>query len=384
MPWKEKSRVELRKTFVMKAQEPGCNFSELCREYNISRKTGYKWLDRFRKHGFTALDDMSRRPWTCPHEIDVETCLEIIRLKQIHPTWGPKKIHILLKRLHGDKESPARITVERILDRAGFIKHVKKRPRHQPIRTMEIIKPTAPNDVWTADFKGWWRSFAGQRCEPFTLRDEFSRFILSVKDLEDKSTSAVRKELVFVFKKYGLPNIFRFDNGQPFACPRAVCRLTKLSAWLITLGICINPTNLGSPQDNGAHERMHKDIRDDLEINGIHDQESLDLWRHEFNQVRPHEALDMKTPADVYRKSNRVFTDAPVKIVYPSSIETRIVNNRGFIRYKNQWYFISSSLIGHEVGLNRTDLDHVEVTFDYLTLGEIYLNEGVFRRSDDA
>lgn len=383
MPWKENSVMDLRTLFVLKALEPLANISELCREFGISRKTGYKWLKRYEKEGFDGLKNLSKRPKSCPHEIDIETCLEIIRLKNSHMEWGPKKIHVLLERRRGKESLPARITIERILDRAGYVKHVTKRKKQPPIPRQAIIQPSKPNDVWTADFKGSWMTSLGFRCEPLTIRDEFSKFVFLVKPLDSLTTESVKREFEHLFRVYGLPSVIRFDNGQPFACTRAVARLTRLSAWFITLGIHVDPINPGQPQDNGGHERMHKDIRDQLEKKGISDQASFDLWRHEFNSVRPHESLQMKTPSDVYRKSDRVFPEGPIEIVYPSEFERRSVNHLGNISYKKKSYFISGSLAGRHVGLNHTDSSRLEVWFDYLWLGEIDPDAQIFIRQEE-
>lgn len=380
MPWKEQSVMELRKLFVLKSLEPGANITQLCQEFDISRKTGYKWIKRYKESGFKGLADMSKRPKSCPHKIDLEICLEIIRLKNDHPDWGPKKIHVLLERRHDKQDLPARVTVERILDRAGLVKHIKKRKRHPPVKKKEIIQPLDPNDVWTVDFKGWWLTSLGIRCEPLTIRDEFSKFILLLKSMENTTSEAVKSEFKILFKKYGLPKVIRFDNGQPFACTKAVCRLTRLSVWFISLGIRIDPTNLGSPQDNGGHERMHKDIRDQLEQRGITDQESFDIWTHEFNWVRPHETLGMKTPSDVYRKSDRVLPEIEIQIDYPPPFLSRIVTPRGLIRYQYKYYFISSSLVGMKVGLKPKANNRLEVWFDYLFLGEIDAAQKIFFR----
>jgi transposase InsO family protein len=383
MPWKEKSVMELRTLFVLKASEPLANISELCREFGISRKTGYKWLKRYANEGFDGLKNLSQRPKSFPHEIDVDTCLEVIRLKKDHPEWGPKKIHALLGRRRNKESLPARITIERILDRAGYVKHVTKRKKRPPIPKRSIIQPSQPNDVWTVDFKGWWMTALGFRCEPLTVRDEFSRFVFLLKPLANSKTESVRREFEHLFKVYGLPSVIRFDNGQPFACTRAVARLTRLSVWFITLGIRVDPINPGHPQDNGGHERMHKDIRDQLEKKGIADQAAFDLWRHEFNRIRPHEALQMKTPYDVYQKSDRPFPAGTIDIVYPSVFEIRIVNHLGNVTYKKKSYFISSSLAGMRVGLKHTVTSRLEVWFDYLWLGEIDPEAQIFIRQEE-
>lgn len=383
MPWKEKSVMDLRTLFVLKALEPPANISALCREFGISRKTGYKWLKRYDNEGFDGLKNLSKRPRSFPHEIDADTCLEVIRLKKDHPEWGPKKIHALLGRRRNKESLPARITIERILDRAGYVKHVTKRKKRPPIPKRSIIQPSEPNDVWTVDFKGWWMTALGFRCEPLTVRDEFSRFVFLLKPLANSKTESVRGEFEHLFKVYGLPSVIRFDNGQPFACTRAVARLTRLSVWFITLGIRVDPINPGHPQDNGGHERMHKDIRDQLEKKGVADQASFDLWRHEFNWERPHESLQMKTPSDVYQKSDRVFPEGTVEIVYPSDFERRTVNHRGNITYKKKSYFISGSLAGMCVGLTHTDTSRLEVWFDYLLLGEIDPEAQIFIRQEE-
>jgi putative transposase len=232
------------------------------------------------------------------------------------------------------------------------------------------------------DFKGWWRTFRGEKCEPLTIRDEHSRYILTVKGLKDTKTETVKEEFERVFKIYGLPKVIRSDNGQPFGCTRAVHRLTKLSAWFILLGIQFNPIAPGHPQENGAHERMHRDMKNELEKNGINDQEAFDMWREEFNSIRPHEALQMKTPSDVYRKSDRLYPEGELKIEYSGEYQSRQVNKQGEIKVKNWHYAISSSLAGQNVGLKHISETRKEVWFDYLFLGEIDLKDRIFVRYD--
>lgn len=383
MAWKEINVVDLRKVFVIKSLEPGANISNLCREFSISRKTGYKWLKRYKDEGFKGLEDLSRRPRNCPHEINSDVCLEIIRLKNQYMDWGPKKIHNLYEKRFGSESAPSRITVERILDRAGFVNHTKRRRKRRPIPQKAIIQPSEPNDVWTVDFKGWWPTSQGFRCEPLTIRDEYSKFILCLKSMVSTKGEAVKSEFIKLFKTYGLPKVIRSDNGQPFACTKAVCRLTRLSTWFITLGIHPDPINLGCPQENGGHERMHKDIRDQLEKRGISDQDTFDIWRHEFNYIRPHETLQMKTPSDVYHKSDRVLPETEIDIEYPHPFFTRIVTPKGNIKHAYKYYFISTSLAGMKVGLKSKDNNRLEVWFDYLFLGEIDPEIQTFVRHDE-
>lgn len=386
MPWKELSTMKLREEFVVQSLENDTNFSDLCREFGISRKTGYKWKERYLQRGITGLKDQSRRPLTSSEALSSEMVGRIIALKVrvdkndrvIIKNYGPKKIHVMLKHEYSHDVVPSISTIARFLDKSGLVRHRKKRRQSSPDIVQDRIIPEKSNDVWTVDFKGWWLGADHKRCEPLTIRDEYAKFVLAAKKMATTRTEAVKAEFIRTFTKYGLPGWIRSDNGPPFASTSALRGLTRLAVWWISLGIRIDRIDLGCPCQNGGHERMHRDIRDNLEIYRLHSQAELDEWRREFNYIRPHEALGMKTPGDVYVKSRRLLPSDPPHIVYPSPYHERKVIPGGYIKFKNDCYFLTTSLTGHHVGLKYVDPSNVEVWYDYLMLGIINLERRCF------
>jgi transposase InsO family protein len=256
MPWKDLNIMNQKTEFVLKAQQTE-NFRALCREYGISPKTGYKWMQRMLTHGLEGLNDESRRPRTSPEALAEEVVCRIVRLKERHRTWGPRKIRELYERQWGG--TPSESSFKRVLERAGMTEKKRVRKAGQSGRITSKPKAEAPNDVWTVDLKGWWNDPQG-RCEPLTVRDEFSRFVLEARSLPNARTEHVRNCFESLFERHGLPSVIRSDNGTPFASVQGLLGLTKLSAWWIALGIDLERGRPGCPQDNGAHERMHRDL----------------------------------------------------------------------------------------------------------------------------
>jgi putative transposase len=238
----------------------------------------------------------------------------------------------------------------------------------------------APNQVWRVDFKGWWYTGLG-RCEALTVRDEYSRYLLELRAVEDARSETVRGHFERLFERYGLPEALRSDNGSPFASRSAVHGLSRLSAWWVALGIDLERGRPGHPQDNGAHERLHRDISLELQALGRVNQHSLELWREEFNEQRPHEALGLRTPSQVYQSSTRAYRGGVEQLDYPQMIARR-VNQNGKINWANHQLFVSSSLAGWSVGLKPTDQEQLEVWFARLLLGWIEPKTASFQRAD--
>jgi putative transposase len=306
--------MDQRIEFALKAMRTG-NFRQLCREYGISAKTGYKWRERFLRHGWEGLGEESRRPHRHAEQLSEAVVCEMVRLKQAHPHWGPRKIQVLYQRRH-DGAVPSESSFKRVLARAGLTRPRRLRRAEQAGRLAQGRQAEQPNDIWTVDFKGWWKDTQGLRVEPLTVRDEQSRMLLEMKLLADSSTASVRACFEGVFHRHGLPGVIRSDNGAPFAS-RGLLGLSRLSAWWLALGIDLERGRPGCPQDNGAHERMHRDVRQELQAGRIgRDQAAFDLWRQEYNGERPHEALGMKTPAEVYQRSERAYKGTPEDIDY--------------------------------------------------------------------
>lgn len=346
------------------------NIRELCREYGISAKTGYKWRDRFIRSGEAGMKELSRRPHSHATGLEEAVVCEIIRLKQAHLHWGPRKIQALYKRKHGGA-LPSESSFKRVLERAGLTVPRRLKRRAQTGRLGSGFRAEQPNDVWTVDFKGWWRSWQGERVEPLTVRDEYSRMILELRALADGRTRSVRECFEPLFERHGLPRAIRSDNGSPFASVQGLLGLTKLSAWWLALGIDLERNRPGCPQDNGGHERMHRDIRCELEHSRIPaDQEAFDQWREEYNTQRPHEALDMRVPAQVYERSERNYEGTPEDIEYGWS-QTRRVQKIGTIRYGQESIYLSTALAGWSVSLEQRTDGLLDVWFSKLLLGQL-------------
>jgi transposase InsO family protein len=368
--------VDLREEFVLKAMEPGANKAELCRDYGVARKTGYKWIARFEAEGVEGLRSLSRRPRRAV-SVAGEVVLRISELREAHPRWGPKKLRALLARELGASKVPSSKTIGRVLDRLGKPRLRKpwKRMGGGIEREAPVHSVSGPNDLWTVDFKGWWKVGDGARCEPLTVRDQFSRYVLCAKAMPSTAGEGVRKQFERLFDQYGLPSAIHVDNGSPFGSTRARGGLTHLSAWWVALGINVVFSRPGQPQDNGGHERMHRDMLE-VEQNASasieSEQAALDRWVHEFNHVRPHEALDMKTPADLYRRSSRPNRE-PRKARYAPGLERRLVNASGHIRYWGSIVFVGGGLAGFTVGIQVAADGRARLQFYELDLGELDL-----------
>lgn len=370
MPWKETRRMDQRIEFAMKALSCG-NFGELCRQYGISRKTGYKWRERFVERGLGGLEEESRRPHGHSEALEESVVCRIIRLKQAHPHWGPRKIRELYGRKH-KLGTPSESSFKRVLERAGLTRVRKRRRAKEGGRLATGRRAGAPNEVWTVDFKGWWMGGDGGRVDPLTVRDEYSRMILEIKAVNNARTETIRACFEALFGRHGLPGAIRSDNGTPFASYQGLLGLSRLSAWWLALGIDLERGRPGCPQDNGAHERMHLDIRRELQAGRIgRDQEAFDLWRMEYNTERPHEAIGMAFPMEMYRPSERVYEGTPEELDY-GAMETRRVHPRaGTIQYQGELIMLSTALGGWNVGLAPQESGSVEVWFASLLLGHI-------------
>jgi transposase InsO family protein len=365
-----------RKEFVLKAIHTG-NFRQLCQEYGISTKTGYKWRERFYRHGYEGMMEHCRRPMSHAKELAEAVVCEIVRLKNAHPRWGARKLGDIYQRIHG--EVPSESSFKRVLDRAGLVEKRRVRRPSQAGRIGSGRKASAPNEIWTVDFKGWWHGANGQRCEPLTVRDECTRYVLDVRAVADARTQTVRACFERLFERHGVPEAIRSDNGVPFASSTGVLGLSKLAAWWVALGIDLERGRPGCPQDNGAHERLHLDI--ERELRGQEQQASFDEWRRTYNEERPHEALAMKRPAELYQPSPRKFEGTPDDLNYPQ-MESRRVKSTGYIHYGKHLIFISTALSGWSVGLEPCCPGKFNVHFGRLLVGQYDETTASFKRSD--
>lgn len=344
------------------------NFRALCQEYGISTKTGYKWQQRFLKSGENGMAEESRRPHRSPRGLEEGVVCEMVRLKHAHPTWGPRKLRWLYGRLR--VPVPSESSFKRVLARAGLTEPRRVRSRQSSGRLHSGRRGQTPNEVWTVDFKGWWHGGSGRRCEPLTVRDEFSRYVLELRLLADAKTRSVQACFERLFERHGLPEAIRSDNGVPFASVQGLLGLTRLSAWWVALGIDLERGRPGHPQDNGGHERLHLDVSRELEKQRVEAQAVLDEWRRCFNDERPHEALGMRCPAEVYERSPRAYEQSPEDLVY-EGMEHRKVHHMGHICWGGQTVFISVALRGWSVGLEPAAGGLWRVWFGRLLLGEL-------------
>ncbi|MCR5522549.1 MAG: DDE-type integrase/transposase/recombinase [Clostridia bacterium] len=384
MPWKETDKMEQKEMFIKAMLENEKPFKHLCDEFGISEKTGHKWKKRFYEQGKLGLYEKSRRPDNSPNQIDGDTAAELICLKNAHNAWGPKKIRELYAKAYPEKDVPSLSSVKRILEKAGLVekKRIRKPCSPECTRLQQQIKAEVPNDVWCIDFKGWWKS-NGEICEPFTVRDRYSRKILCAKLMTSKSSEAVRTVMTELFEKYGLPKVIHSDNGSPFAAPNGLLNLTNLSAWWITLGILPDRSMKGCPGQNGSLERMHADMAKEIEgkvPGGIRaNQVVIDCWVKEYNSVRPNEAINMKTPDEIYVKSDRKYLGDYDEIEYPPGFQVRKVNNAGTIIVKGLRPVIGYALRGLQVGLKPiADSNSFDVFLSDFLLGTLDMDSVCF------
>lgn len=380
MPWKETNKMEQKELFIremLKAEKP---FKHLCVEFGISEKTGYKWKNRFFELGNAGLFEQSRATLSHANEIDGDTAAELICIKNVHLAWGPKKVREIYSRQYPHKTTPSLSSVKRILDKAGLVKPRKIKPActSDCPRLQQQIQALAPNDVWCIDFKGWWKS-DGEICEPFTVRDRFSRKILCAQLVTSKTSETIKTIMSELFRKYGLPKCIHSDNGTPFAAPNGLLNLTRLSAWWITLGILPDRSLKGRPDQNGSLERMHGDIAREIEkkIPGgvAANQIVLNAWVEEYNSQRPNEAIGMQMPDEVYYPSPRKYTGDFDELEYPIGFLVRKVTGSGEIIFGGVRVSIGFALRGWQVGLKPIDSSNQYHVFlsDFL-LGTLDMN----------
>lgn len=365
--------METREEFVIRALAKEKPFSQLCAEYDVSRKNGGKWVERYREEGVSGLKDRSRRPKSNNRQINTDIVLEVCRIR--HTTgWGcGKNLRPMLLKRFGD-ETPSARTIDRILLRAGFVEQRKRRRIESNQRLKTQLQAENPNDIWTTDFKGWWFTQDKRKCQPFTLRDQRSRNILALQGMRKISWEAVQEVMTTVFQDNGLPEVIRSDNGSPFASHNGLLGLTRLSAWWVALGIKPDRIEPGHPEQNGGHERMHRDLKRQLqripELDLISQQSAFDAWRAHFNNERPHSALAMQTPSEVYTKSRRRFIGENFQIEYPQTFEVRKVDFTGCFKRRNTKLFLSTALAGWDIGLESREDGSIKIWLAELCLGQ--------------
>jgi len=331
----------------------GETMTELCGEFGISRETGYVWVRRYRQTGPAGLIERNRAVHRHTNQTPKDIEQTILELRQAHMRWGPRKLRKVLKRDQPWGAWPAASTIGSMLKRAGLVVARKKRFRTAPY-TKPLAHAGAANRVWCADFKGWFRTTDGERIDPLTISDAHSRYLLRCQAVEKTDTTRVQAIFEAAFREYGMPQAIRTDNGPPFAS-RAVAGLSRLALWWIKLGITHERIEAGHPEQNGRHERMHRTMKqetaDPPAANRRAQQRKMDQFREEYNQVRPHEALEMETPAAIYQPSARIFPARLPEPEYPASMLVRSVRGRGYFRWKKHDVFLSEVFWGENIGL---------------------------------
>src|SRR5271157_5889202 len=371
MAWKTSSVMEEKLRFVFAYERDEQTMAELCACYGICRDTGYVWLRRYRQYGVEGLLELNRAAKRHPNQTCAQMERAVVELRQAHMRWGPRKLKRILERDQPGRGWPATSTVGEIVKRAGLVIPRKKRRRTEPY-TEPLAHAVESNRVWCADFKGWFRSGDGVRIDPLTISDACSRYLLRCQAVEKTDTERVRAIFEAAFREYGLPAAIRTDNGAPFAST-AVAGLSRLAVWWMKLGIVPERIAAGHPEKNGRHERMHRTLKQETAMPAAADrraqQRSLDRFRQEYNQVRPHEALDMETPARVYEPSPREYPARVLEPEYPSTMLVRSVKSHGGFRWKKQEVFLSEVLWGERIGLLPVDERWLTIYFAQLPIG---------------
>ena len=373
MPWSETLPMDQRTQFIADFLRDTLTITELCDLYGVSRKTAYKWIDRYLRQGPAGLEARSRKPRLSPNATPDEIVQAFLEVRRRHPSWGAKKLLTIVGKRHPRWELPGRSTVCDILLRHGMVPKKKNRRRigHPGKPTSQLL---APNDCWSADFKGQFKMGNGQYCYPLTVTDNVSRYLLGCQALETTAVAQAKPVFTRLFKEFGLPKRIRTDNGVPFAT-NTLARLSSLSAWWVRLGVLPELIEPGKPQQNGRHERMHRTLKAEATRPAAGSlsaqQKKFNRFREEFNEERPHEALDQQTPASVHRSSPREMPNKLPALEYPDRFEIRYVSANGGIRWNSEWINVSIVCAGEYVGLEEIDDGIWNVYFGPLKLGRL-------------
>jgi transposase InsO family protein len=364
MPWTESTKMDEKLKFVARFLD-GESISSLCREFGISRVTGHKIIDRYKESGMKAFTDRSRKPFRQANRLPFQVEKLIVQLKKEFPTWGAPKIRDRISTHYPEIALPAKSTVHAILDRNGLVdkKRVRRHPRLQGTPLSDL---RTPNALWCTDYKGEFMLGNKKYCYPLTVTDYSTRFLICCEGLESTRESDAFNVFERLFEEYGLPDNIRSDNGVPFACPNALYGLSSLSVWWLRLGIGIERIKPGHPQQNGRHERMHLTLKKATTkppgMNMLQQQDKFEDFIQEFNYERPHQALEMKRPADLYQPSTRKYEGLP-DISYPFHDKTVTITSCGRICIEGKKIHLSTVFAGQDVGLKQVEDDVWLVSF---------------------
>ena len=374
MPWSHVSPMDQKKQLVGDYFRHVFTLAELSDRYGVSPKTIYKWVARFESDGAKGLADRSSRPHSSPQQTPQHLVDAILELQARHP-WGAKKLRKILTIRHPDAPWPSVTTFSSILERAGCVR--TRARRRSPLHPGKPSSPiVAPNLVWSADFKGQFKTLDGRYCYPLTVTDNFSRYLLACQGLASTATHLVKPVFAKVFRDYGLPDRIRTDNGVPFATPTALGRLSSLSAWWVRLGILPELIEPGKPQQNGRHERMHRTLKAETTrppaATCRAQQRTFNRFRQHYNDVRPHEAIELATPASLHTPSVRPYPEKLPPLQYPAHFETRYVSYNGGMRWRTHWVSVSRVLEGDYIGLEEVDTRTWDVYYGRLRIGRFF------------
>lgn len=373
MPWTEVKPMDQKVLFIADHLREVDTFSEICARFGISRKTGYKWVARYREFGFAGLQEQSRRPNQHPltTAYTVRQRIKELRVSNLKDPPGPKKIQVLLAQWHPDWETPSRTTIYKILVEEGLV-HSQKRRKRVPAGQHPFSPVRQSNDVWSADFKGQFKTQDRTWCYPLTVMDHRSRYLLECRNFQGTGLEQTKQAFEQLFREYGLPWRIRTDNGVPFA-GRSPGGLTQLSKWWVRLGIMPERIEPGKPQQNGQHERMHKTLKKATAIPPAStpelQQRAFDEFRQRYNHERPHESLEQKTPASLYSPSTRPMPDKLPELQYPGHFRVALVHQNGIIQHQSHRVYVSGLLKREHLGVEETDDGVWTVYFGFLRLG---------------
>ncbi|HEV2688050.1 MAG TPA: IS481 family transposase [Bryobacteraceae bacterium] len=357
--------MERRREFIREFGSGEWTMTELCQGYGISRPTGYALWQSWEREGEAGLEDGSRAPHRHPNQTAAAIEAQVLELRQAHMRWGPRKLKAYLERVQAEQRWPAASTIGGLLQRTGLVVG-RKRRRKVPPYTQPFQSASRPNDLWCADFKGWFRTGDGERNDPLTISDACSRYLLRNQVVEKTDTTRVQAIFEAGFREYGMPWAIRSDNGAPFAS-RAIAGLSRLAVWWMKLGIVPERIAAGHPEQNGRHERMHRTLKEEVASPPAADrraqQRALDQFRREYNEERPHEALGMQTPSACYERSSREYPARLAEPDYGSALLVRRVRELGAFSWKHQNVFLSKTLRGERVGLLPLDERYYRVYF---------------------
>ncbi len=375
MPWKECNRMEERLRFVARLLD-GEKMAPLCREFGISRKTGYKLFNRYKNEGLAGLEDQNKRPYRHANKLPFQIERAILKVKKEHKSWGAPKIREKRVRLYPMIRPPAKSTVHAVLDRHGMVRRRKR--RHPKVQGTSLSDSKSPNGLWCADFKGEFQLGNHRYCYPLTMTDYASRYLLACEGLESTKEAAAFPVFERTFKQFGLPGAIRTDNGVPFASPNALFGLSRLSVWWLRLGIAIERIQPGKPQQNGRHERMHLTLKKEAtkppEFNFLQQQERVDQFLEVYNNQRPHQALSMKYPGELYTPSTREYRISEVP-EYPFHDRTVKITKCGRICIGRRKMNLSTVFAGQYVGIREVSDKIWLVSFMQYDLGFFDENE---------